>query len=336
MRFGLALPHYDFSMPDGEPTSFRTVAQHAQLAERLGFDSVWISDHFFYTFERYGGDDRAIGSLEALTTMAGIAALTERVRIGSLVLCAPFRHPAIVAKTVTTLDALSDGRVDLGLGAGWLEREFEAFGYEFGTVGERFAQLEDTLRVLTALFGDEPATIAVDGASLRGARLLPGPVQQPRPPIWLGGKGGDRLLGLVARYADGWNTVWRKSVADYRSNLDDVRRVCEGAGRDPDTVRLSVGLYSLIAKNASGLAELFEECRAAFPGGAMNEETLETWCADTLSGTPDAIIDRVRAFEDLGVQELILSPWSLPFAVPHPEMLDLFAESVIGPLRSGR
>lgn len=335
MRFGLALPHYDFSLPDGEPASFRRLAEHAQLAERLGFDSVWISDHFFYTFARYGGDDRPMGSLEALTAIAGIAAVTERVRVGSLVLCAPFRHPAILAKMATTIDGISGGRLDLGLGAGWLREEFAAFGYAFGTVGDRFAVLEDTLRAIAALFGDEPATLEVGDLRLREARVLPRPVQRPHPPIWLGGKGGDRLLALAARYADGWNTVWRRSESDYRKNLQGVRRACEAIGRDPATFRLSVGLYSLIGETERELAGLFEGARAGFPGGAMGEETLETWCADTLSGTPDRIIERVRAFEDLGVEELIISPWVLPFAVPRPDLLDLFARSVIEPLRRG-
>jgi probable F420-dependent oxidoreductase len=334
MRFGLALPHYDFSLPDGEPASFRRVVEHAQLAEGLGFDSVWVSDHFFYTFSRYGGDEQPLGSLEPMTALAGIAALTERVRIGTLVLCAPFRHPAILAKMATTIDGISGGRLDLGLGAGWLREEFDAFGYPFGTVGERFANLEDTLRALGALFGDEPATLEVGDVHLHEASLLPGTIQKPHPPIWLGGKGGDRLLSLVARFADGWNTVWRRTIDDYRANLDGVRRACDAADRDPDTFRRSVGLYALVAEDERGVTALLDEARDGFPGDALRDETLETWCADTLSGTPEQVIDRVRAFEDLGVEEIIVAPSVLPFAVPHPEVLELFAQAVIQPLRS--
>ncbi|HEY7399710.1 MAG TPA: LLM class flavin-dependent oxidoreductase [Actinomycetota bacterium] len=334
MRFGLALPHYDFSLPGGEPVSFRRVVEHAQLAERLGFDSVWVSDHFFYTFARYGGDERPLGSLEPMTALAGIAALTERVRIGTLVLCAPFRHPAILAKMATTIDGISGGRLDLGLGAGWLREEFDAFGYPFGTLGERFANLEDTLRALGALFGDEPATLEVGDVRLHEASLLPGTIQKPHPPIWLGGKGGDRLLSLVARFADGWNTVWRRTIDDYRANLDGVRRACDAADRDPDTFRRSVGLYALVAEDERGVTALLDEARDGFPGDALRDETRETWCADTLSGTPEQVIDRVRAFQDLGVEELIVAPWVLPFAVPHPEVVQLFAHAVIEPLRS--
>lgn len=334
MRFGLALPHYDFSLPEGEPISFRRVVEHARLAERVGFDSVWISDHFFYTFARYGGDERPLGSVEPMTALAGIAAVTERVRVGSLVLCAPFRHPAILAKMITTIDGISLGRVDVGLGAGWLREEFDAFGYAFGSVGERFAHLEDTLRALGALFGGEPVTLESGDVHLNGARLLPGPIQKPRPPIWIGGRGGDRVLSLAARFADGWNTVWRRTVEDYRANLDGVRRACDAADRDPDTLRRSIGLYTLVAEDERGLATLFDEAREGFPGDALRDETVESWCADTLSGTPDRIIERVRAFEDLGVEELIVSPWVLPFALPRPEVLEVFAHAVMEPLRS--
>ena len=334
MRFGLALPHYDFSLPDGEPITFRRTAEHAQLAERLGFDSVWISDHFFYSFARYGASPDPVAALEPLTALAGIAALTERVRIGSLVLGAPFRHPAMLAKMVTTIDAISGGRLDLGIGAGWLEEEFTAFGYGFGTVGERFEKLENTLRALEALFSGDPATLDAGDVHLREARVLPAPVQKPRPPLWLGGKGGDRLLGLAARYADGWNTVWRWSVAPYAQRTRAARRACEAVGRDPATLRLSVGMYSVIAENERELSALFEQQSTAFPGDAMRSETLQTWCADTLSGTPEQVIARVRAFESIGVEELIVSPSVLPFAIPRPEQLDLFAEQVIAPLRT--
>ncbi|HVH54224.1 MAG TPA: LLM class flavin-dependent oxidoreductase, partial [Actinomycetota bacterium] len=158
MRFGLALPHYDFSLPGGRPISFAGMVPYAQMAERLEFDSVWISDHFLLSLARYGGPSDPKGSLESLTTLAGLAATTERVRLGTLVLAAPFRHPAVVAKAATAVDLFSGGRLDLGIGAGWYEEEFRAFGYAFGTVGERFAVLEETLEVLGQLLPGGPAT----------------------------------------------------------------------------------------------------------------------------------------------------------------------------------
>src|SRR5437867_4715863 len=158
MRIGLALPHYDYSFPDGKPLSWDRLVEAAQRAEALGFDSVWISDHFFLDLERYGGSPEPSGTVEPFTALAALATATERVRLGTLVACAPFRHPAHVAKMASTIDLASGGRFDLGLGAGWYEAEFGAFGYEFGSTGERFAILEETVESVAALLGGGPVT----------------------------------------------------------------------------------------------------------------------------------------------------------------------------------
>jgi probable F420-dependent oxidoreductase len=332
MRFGLSLPHYGFSLPSGT-ISFDDAAGWAIRAEELGFDSVWLSDHFFYSFARYGADPAPIASLEPLTTLAAIAALTERVRLGTLVLCASFRPAPILAKTAATIDRLSDGRLELGLGAGWLREEFDAFGYRFGSAGERYAILEETVESLSALFESGPVTYEGPSVRLRDAVLQPRP--ERRPALWLGGKGGPRLLRLAARSADGWTVVWRMSPEDYAAKVDDVRRICEEVGRDPSTFRRSVGLYSLIGQDGAAARAAFERARAAAPGDAMAGDDLGSWRADTLSGTPDEILERVAAFEDLGVEELIVAPWVLPFAIHEPEQVELFAERVIRPLRGG-
>lgn len=334
MRFGLSLPHYGFSLPGGEAISFEAIAAWSARAEQLGFDRVWISDHFFYSFARYGADPTPIAAVEPLTAIAGLATLTRRIRLGSLVLGAPFRHPSIVAKMAATIDRLSGGRFDLGVGAGWLEDEFEAFGYRAGTVGERFETLGSTLRVLDALVGGEPATIDGPPVTLREARLVPAPVQ-PRIPLWVGGKGGPRLLGLAARYADGWNAAWRWTPETYAGRVDAVRAACERAGRDPGTFRLSVGLYALLGPTEEAFLATFARGKEAMPGGAMREETPESWRADTLSGTPAQAIERIRAFEALGVEEIVVAPWVLPFAVPEPEIVELFASEVMPAFRDG-
>jgi probable F420-dependent oxidoreductase len=332
MRFGLSLPHYGFSLPSGE-TSFAAVAQWAQRTEELGFDSIWVSDHFFYSFARYGADPAPIPSLEPLTTLAGVAAVTSRVRIGSLVLCAPFRHPALLARAAASIDLLSGGRLDLGLGAGWMREEFDAFGYRFGEVGERFDALEESLEVVRLLFSGEPVTYDGPTVTLRDAVLAPAPERPPQ--VWVGGKGGPRLLRLAARLADGWNTVWRVSPEGYAAKVADVRAACESAGRDPATFGLSVGLYSLIGQDETAARAAFERGVAAAPGDAMAVDDYASWRADTLSGTPEEILERVAAFESLGVRELIVSPWVLPFAIHEPEQVELFAERVIAPSRGG-
>jgi probable F420-dependent oxidoreductase len=335
MRFGLSLPHYGFSLPAGEPITFDAMAGWATRAEELGFDSVWVSDHLFYSFARYGVEHKPIDAIEPLTAIAGLAAITERIRLGTLVLCAPFRHPSILAKMATTIDAISGGRLDLGVGAGWLEQEFDAFGYRFGSVGERFGSLEQTLIVLDALMADESATVDAGDVRLREAPLLPRPSQRPRVPLWVGGKGGPRLLRLAARYADGWNAVWRWSPHDYAARAAGARAACEEQGRDPATFRFTVGLYSLLGEDLASFRAVFERGRAAMPGDAMRDETPDSWLLDTLSGTPEQAIERVHAFEAIGVEEIIVAPWVLPFSVIEPEQLDLFTERVMAPLRTG-
>ena len=327
MRFGLALPHYGFSLPDAEPISFHAMSAVARRAEALGFDSLWVSDHLLYTFSRYGVEPAPIASLEAMTALAGLAAVTERVRLGSLVLSAPFRHPALLAKMAATIDRISGGRFDLGLGAGWFEEEFTAFGLLFGSAGERFDMLQHALESLTALRGPEPVTLDAGPFHLRDAVLLPPGIQEV--PVWLGAKGGDRALDLAARYADGWNTAWRWTPEAYGERAAAARRACEAVGRDPATLRLSVGLYGLIGVDESAARAVFERGRASMPGGALDGESHDDWRADTLSGTPEQVRDRVRTFAGLGVEEIVISPWVLPFALQEPEQLELFAQELI-------
>jgi len=334
MRFGLSLPQYGFSLPDEEPITFEAMASWARRAEAMGFDSVWVSDHLFYSFARYGAGKEHLAALEPMTALAGLATVTERVRLGTLVLCSPFRHPAMLAKMANTLDRLCGGRLDLGVGAGWLEEEFTAFGYSFGETGERFDILRETLEVLEALRSGAATTYDGPTVSLREARALPVSVQQPGIPVWVGGKGGPRLLGLAAAHAAGWNAVWRWSPEAYAERAAAAAQACERAGRDPASFRLSVGLYGLMGESEAEARAAFERGRAAMPGGALDAESFDDWRADTLSGTPEQVIERVRAFEAIGVEEIVLSPWVLPFAIHEPEQVELFVERVMGPSRS--
>jgi len=336
MRIGLSLPHYGFSLPGGEPISFEAMADRAASAERLGFDSVWVSDHFFYSFARYGGDPTPIDALEPLTSLAGLALRTDRVRLGVLVLGAPFRHPGLVAKMAATIDQASAGRLELGIGAGWLREEFEAFGYRYGTVGERFDALEDALAILDALFRSRGAPVTVEGrtASVHDARLLPRPVPDAIP-VWVGGKGGPRLLRAAARHATGWNVVWRFTDEWYRGKLDDVAAACETVGRDPASFRRTVGLYALLGEDEAAARAAFERGRAAMPGGAMDTDPYERWCEETLSGTPARSLARLHALDAMGIEEVVVAPWVLPFAIPEPEQVELFAEQVLRPFRGG-
>lgn len=335
MRVGLALPHYGFSFPDGRPLSWEGLAEWAKRAEEAGFDSVWVSDHFFLSLGRYGGPEEPYGSVEPLLALAALATVTERVRLGTLVLGAGFRHPAMVAKSAVTIDLLSGGRLDLGLGAGWYEDEYRAFGYDFGTVGERFSILEESVEVLSLLFGEkEPVTWEGERFRLDEAYCRPRPVQQPRPPLWVGGKGGPRLLGLVARRADGWNTVWAWTPEDYAERARALDELCEREGRDPGSVKRSVGLYTVVGEDQRDLDARWRRIQAWVPGGAVAHSDMKEWRRDKLAGTPEQVLERLAAFSSLGVEDMILSIGPLPFAIADEEMVDLVAERVIPQARS--
>lgn len=334
MRIGLALPHYDFSLPGRGPVTSERVAEVALRAERLGFDSVWVSDHFFTSLERYGGPDAPQGSLDPLTTLAALAVRTERVRLGTLVLSASFRHPAILAKAATAIDLVSGGRLELGLGAGWYEREYAAFGYAFGSAGERFAALEETLEVLVRLLPGGPASYEGERLRLSGAFNHPKPAQAPRPTIWLGGKGGRRLLDLVARLADGWNTAWRWTPEAYGERAAAARAACERVGRDPATLRLSLGLFTVLGEDEADLGRRYARMAERLPAGVATAMPLEVLRRECLAGTPEQALERLARFAELGVEELIVSPAPIWFSLPDPSMLDLVAEALIPPART--
>ncbi|HXJ63963.1 MAG TPA: LLM class flavin-dependent oxidoreductase [Actinomycetota bacterium] len=331
MRVGIALPHYDFSFPGGGAVSYERLRDAAVRAEALGFDSGWVSDHFFLSLARYGGGDEPQGSLEPMTSLVALATATSKIRLGTLVL-GPFRHPGQLAKMASVVDLVSGGRFDLGIGAGWYEDEFRAFGYGFGSVGERFGLLEETLAVLRLLFGEGPATFEGRHLRLDGAWNRPEPAQQPGPPVWLGAKGGPRALRMAARHADGWNTVWRWSVDDYAARVADARRICEEEGRDPATLRRSVGLYTLIGEDRADLERRYEALGGWMPGALS--EPLERFAEGALVGTIEEAADTAGRFAELGVEELIVSPAGVPFAVPDWDEVELIARELVPRVRA--
>jgi alkanesulfonate monooxygenase SsuD/methylene tetrahydromethanopterin reductase-like flavin-dependent oxidoreductase (luciferase family) len=229
----------------------------------------------------------------------------------------------------TTIDLISGGRFDLGLGAGWYEKEFEAFGYRYGTVGERFGALEDTVEAVAALFGEGPVTLDTSTVRLREAFNRPRPAKPGGPPIWVGGKGGDRMLRLVARHAAGWNVVWRMDAAEHAARVRRLGEICDEVGRDPATVRLSVGLYTLIGDDARDLQARYQQLQEWSPGGSLDAVALEDFAEGTLTGPPDVCASRLAAFAENGVEEMIVSPAAMPFVIPDWSEVELIAETLI-------
>ena len=210
----------------------RTVELAGQ-AEALGFESLWVFDHF-HTVPRPAEEI----TFESFSTLTALAMATERVRLGHMVICAGFRNPALTAKLASTIDVISGGRFELGIGAGWKEDEWRAYGYGFPTLAERMAALGDHLEVIKAMFGSGLATYDGRYASVRGAINVPKGVQR-RIPIIVGGNGQRVTAGYAIRYGDELNYVFL-SAGEVAERMRDVRARCEAEGRDPGTLRFSM------------------------------------------------------------------------------------------------
>src|SRR4051812_11879393 len=180
MKIGLALPQYDYSVPGEHPLSFETIVEHARVARDAGYTSVWLSDHLFLDLAKYGGSDRREGCFEPLVTLAGLAREVPDVRLGTLVLLEALPPPPMLAKALATLDRVSGGRLDVGLGAGWYEPDYEAIGMDMPSPGERLARLREAVDIVSGMLAGE--TITYDGTYHRTkhAVALPGALQEPR------------------------------------------------------------------------------------------------------------------------------------------------------------
>lgn len=327
MQFGFAVPHYEFSVPGESPLRFETIATHARAAEALGFDSLWVSDHVSLSIEKYGGPPGEQFAYEPLTTLAALAGVVPRPRLGTLVLSEALRPAGVLAKALATLDRLCGGRLDIGIGAGWSATDFEAVGLALPSPGERLARLREALAVLDALLPGGPATVDGKAHVVREATNHPPALQSPRPPIFVGGK-GDRLLRLVAETADGWNTCWVWTPEDYRGRVAVLDRACEAVDRDPASVRRTLGLYALAGENEADLAARYGRMQASAPGGMLDKVPLEEWRIGRLVGTPDQLAEQVAGWASLGVEELIVTAGPLPFSVSGLDDLGVLAAAL--------
>lgn len=327
MLAGLALPQYDFSVPGEAPLRWPTVLAHARRAEELGFHSLWVSDHLFLDIEKYGGGPGCYGAFEPLTTLAALGRSVARPRLGTLVLCEALRPATLVAKALASLDRYCGGRLDIGIGAGWFEPDYEALGMAMPPPGERLARLAEALDVLAGLLPGGPLTYQGRFHRASDAPNRPAALQSPRPPLFVGGK-GDRLLRLVAERADGWNTCWVWTTKAYGERLGALERACAAVGRSPATVRRSLGLYALAGWDGADLEARFQRLRRLAPGGMLESVSLDEWRDGRLVGTVEEVADQVAGWEALGVETLIVSAGPLPFSVCALDDLDPLAAAL--------
>jgi F420-dependent oxidoreductase-like protein len=310
-----SLPFVDFRvfLEPQQGASYADQLAVAQTAEALGYSGFFRSDHFLAM-----SGDGLPGPTDSWVTLGGIARETSSIRLGTLVTAATFRHPGPLAVSVAQVDAMSGGRVEIGLGTGWFEREHRAYGIPFPPPGERFARLTEQLEILTGLWGTPVGeTFDYAGAhyALNDSPALPKPVQRPHPPIIIGGLGANRTPRLAATFADEFN-VPLAPLDIVRTLYRRVRATVESVGRPAGSMTYSAAFVVCAGRDAAEIAR-----RAA----AIGREADELRANSPLVGTPDEIVERLGALADAGVQRVYLQLLDMS-DLNH---LELFAAEVI-------
>lgn len=286
MKVGVVLPIGERE-ETGEPFSYAEVRDIARQAEAAGFDSIWLPDHFLFRFP----DQPAFGVWECWSILTALAEATERVELGSLVMCLPFRNPALLAKMAITTDEVSGGRLTLGLGAGWHQPEFEAFGVPFERLADQF---EEGMQITSPLLREGEVDFQGEYFSARNCEMRPRGPRPGGPPVMIASR-GPRMMRLAARYADQWNAAWFARPELFLQKHAELVEACHAENRDPSTVGVTVGLYVLYPEHLSN--ERFE----SLPESISHPDK-------ALRGTPDEIAAGLRAFVGNGVDHLICSP----------------------------
>lgn len=276
MTLGL-LPELEEHRHDGVTPRFKTIQRMAQEAEDAGLDTFWLADHFFYDTP----DGPRVGQWEAFTFLSAIASATSRIHLGPMVAASSFRNPALLAKMADSLDEISDGRFILGIGAGWHQPEYDAFGYPFD---HRAARFEEALQITTPLLREGKVDFAGQYYAARNCTLSPrGPT--PTGPRILIGARQPRMLHLVARYADAWNTIWHTKPEVVAERWAEMRTICAEEGRDPATLELTAGVL----------------VRVVLPG-----EPEPAPSERHITGTPEEMAQAFQGFAAVGVRHLVV------------------------------
>ena len=280
-------PSVKFGVHTGlQHTTYDDLKPMWRRIDELGFDWISIWDHFYGATGK--PDDAAC--YEAVAMHAALAAETKRVRVASLVYSVGYRHPAVLAKMITAIDHISGGRADLGLGAGWAEVEYKAYGMEFPAVGVRMSQLEEAAQCVRGLLHDDVTSFSGKWFSLDNARNEPRPIQK-KIPVWIGGGGEKRTLNIAAKYADGWNVPFISPEA-FAHKSGVLTEHCENVGRNPADVVRTVNV---------GIAWTEDSLKAQF--GLLAEGVRH----GVLTGSDEQVIDRIGQYADQGAQQINLA-----------------------------
>jgi len=310
--------------PRYEHLDWETTRMGIEKAEELGFDAVWAPDHLML------GRDNA--EFEVWTLLSAIAGFTDEVNVGSLVLANDYRNPALVAKMAATLDVISEGRLELGMGAGWHEPEYDAYGWEFREPFERLMRLDEGIRVIKRMWDTNPgegADFSGDHYEIEDATCTPGPVQEPQPPILVGGTGEQVTLKLVAKLADIWNTdVFNGDVGTMAHKIDVIEDHCETVGRDPDEIEYSWDGHVMCTRDENKLDDLLELMTPIqFEEHYQDQPDITRVNAHEyfIMGTPEECVEQIQSRVDEGVTKFMC--WFVDF--PDTGGMELFADEVI-------
>ena len=315
--FGAFIPQgwkMELSGIDGAAAKWAKAVEIAVLAEELGYDSIWVYDHF-HNVPRPAHE----AVFECWTTMAAISQRTSRVRLGQMVGCNAYREPSVLAKITASVDVISGGRLDWGIGAGWYENEFKGYGFEFPEPKVRIGMLREAVEIVKAMWTEPEVTYEGRYYQLHRAHNDPKPLQQPHPPIWIGGGGEQLTLRVVARLADVSNFGGNPEQWTHKAEV--LKGHCADVGRDYDSIRKTWSPEVFVRSTA---AEVEAAGSRSFWG-----EGVESWTAGNLVGTPEQVCEKVQRYLDLGCTGFV--PWCSDY--PDTESLELFAREVIPGLR---
>jgi F420-dependent oxidoreductase-like protein len=295
LKFGLVVPQgwrMDLTHIPDPVEAYETMTRVAQLAEELGFDSIWLYDHF-HTVPQPTQEV----TFESWTSTAALARDTKRVRIGQIVTCNGYRNPALLAKMASTVDVLSHGRLDLGIGSGWYEHEYRAYGYDYPDAPTRLRYLREAVQVILQMWTTEEAVFEGKYYQVRGAINQPKGVQKPHIPLLIAGGGEKVTLKLVAQYGNACN-VGHLDNESLVNKFKILKQHCEQVERDYNEIRRTVLFNCAIAETDAEAMKKAEVFRRNIPSGRMREQGLV--------GTPEAIRTRLQEIEQAGAQEVII------------------------------
>jgi F420-dependent oxidoreductase-like protein len=303
---------------DGAARKWQRCLDVALLAEELGYDSIWVYDHFHNV-----PTPAHEAVFECWTTMAALAQATSRIRLGQMVSCTSYRPPTLTAKITSSIDVISGGRLDWGVGAGWYEHEYRAYGFEFPAPKVRIGMLREAVEIVKRMWTEPDATYAGRYYEVRGAQCDPKPVQDPHPPVWIGGSGEQLTLRVVARHANVSNFGGKPD--EWRHKREVLQGHCREVGRDEDEIVKSWS-PELLVRGTEAEARGFHEARRA------TQPWLEEWDSyrqGNLAGTAEQVTERLARYADLGCSSVV--PWMPDY--PSDETLRRFATEVVPALR---